>query len=528
MTTITVARLISVFVIASALVAGCDRDGGTAGIDGTGAPRPIAPVASNTLAYGYVENLGTTVWVNDVSYDISAAVFTIDGRLGSASDIEIGDIVLVAGRTDPAAPARSVAERITFDDAVEGPIGAIDLARSSLVALGQTVRVAPDTAFDESVSQQSLAGLAAGDVVEVSGFRSSSGEILATRIEKKPTGSDFETTGIVTSLDGSGKRFNINALVVDYSVASMSFAGRAIANGDIVEVKGTPLLGSAELIAASVELRVPVSGNAGDHVDMEGYVTSYDAENPQTLGIAGMPVRTTNETVIEDVTLTLDSKVEVKGSLDSSGAVVARNMKSGYPGPTSGPHTVVGQVFDPYSSGIAADVNLWIQQGRMGYSYWWANGRLSSDALGRFTAPNVPTSQITVLAWRPGFVQPCAVIADVRDTGALQVEMLPESALEVANPPRPQSARGLSLTGVIFETVNGNRQPVSGALLWAEHLFEVGMATTRSDPTGGFFLCNLPRQMWMYVDKRPDYALEYLGPIDPAQSPPLEIELHRH
>ena len=47
------------------------------------------------------------------------------------------------------------------------------------------------------------------------------GVIEATRVDIKPDGGPFDVTGYVSNLDLARNRFNINALVVDYSSANM-------------------------------------------------------------------------------------------------------------------------------------------------------------------------------------------------------------------------------------------------------------------------------------------------------------------
>ena len=200
---------------------------------------------------------------------------------------------------------------------------------------------------------------------------------------------------------------------------------------------------------------------------------------------------------------------------------------SPFPSPTSGPNILEGEVFDAQTGPIGnADINLWVQQERFGYSYWWANGRLTSNAAGHFVAANIPDSQITILAVRDGYVQPCAVTVDLRGNRALDVEMISTASLEASNPPRPRMILGRSLAGVIFETTPAGRQPIAGAGLWVENASEVGLASTRSDLRGGFFLCNLPMGAYLYVTK-PGFNDTSQGPVVQSESMPLEIELKR-
>ena len=520
----THAKLRYALPLLAAMFAGCERPSGLAGIDGTGAP--IAPIAT-TRVYGTATALGS-VTVNGVRYDTSSAVITIDGRLGVESEIEVGDIVRVTATADPVS-ARFVASRVTIDDAVEGPITAISAATNTMVVLGQTVHVTDATVFDEAIPESSLQQLEVGAVVEVAGFRASGGDVIATRIEAKPTGGEFETTGIVAILDETGHELLIGGLVVDWTAVTIPAALRP---GEVVEIKGSVLLPGGELFATKIERSSIVSGSAGDRVDIEGYVTAFRPGSPESFDVAGLSTRTTSDTVVEGVNLALDARVAIKGSLDPAGTVIASNIAQSVPprsGPTPPPgvYSIVGQVFEASGGVVAsAPVNLWVQTPRLGYSYWWANGALHTNDRGEFTASNLPDSEISIHAGHHAWVQPCAVAVPVPGPGYVQVEVIAGAAFDSPNPPRPQFVSGTTLTGTVFETVNGTRQPVSGALIWAYSRFDVDLASTRSDLQGRFFFCNLPAQV-LLLSAKDDYALDYTPVIDTAVAGPIDVELHR-
>jgi hypothetical protein len=172
-------------------------------------------------------------------------------------------------------------------------------------------------------------------------------------------------------------------------------------------------------------------------------------------------------------------------------------------------------------------VGIWVQTSRVGYSYWWANGALYSNERGEFLVPNLPSSDIMVhAAPHAHFVQPCAVMARVPGPGNLQVEIMPRSAFDTVTPPRPQLASGITVTGTVFETVNGARQPVAGAELWAYTKTEIVLATTLTDLQGRFFLCNMQPEIWMHVAKD-GFPLKEVPYFDTVGAAPLEIELTR-
>ena len=202
-------------------------------------------------------------------------------------------------------------------------------------------------------------------------------------------------------------------------------------------------------------------------------------------------------------------------------------LPTSFPAPVSGPHTVQGDVFDAQSGEVGtADINLWVQQTRVGYAYWWANGRLMSNSAGHFTAPNIPDSQVTLLAVKDGFVQPCAVTADVANDRVVNVEMIATSRFDGSTSPRPVAAIGPIVNAFVFESTPEGRQPVAGASVWVENGFEVGLATTRSDRGGRIFLCNLPTDAFLYITKA-GFTDVSKGPVDVSGAGTLEIGMTR-
>jgi hypothetical protein len=377
------------------------------------------------------------------------------------------------------------------------------------------------------VPNGSLDGLAVGDIIEVAGFRTSSDDIIATRIEKMPAGAGFETTGVVKNFEWLAQRFSIGGLSVQFGAATHG-TPLNVRDGEIVEVRGHELRPGGEVFAEIVLFRPAVSGGStGDRVDVEGYVTSFD--DPKDFEVAGVPVRVVGDTIVSDVVLGLDAKVAARGTADGAGTVVLGNVSSGFggPRPPTGSYTIAGQVFTAGGSVGSVPVGIWVQTRRLGYSYSWANGALHSNEHGEFLAPNLPESDIRIFAGPyDTFVQPCAVRARVPGSANLQVEIVPRSAFDTLTPPRPQLAAGITVTGTVFETVNGARQPVAGAELWVYTNTEIVIAITLTDLQGGFFLCNMDPAIWMHVAKD-GFELKEVPYFDTVGAPPLEIELRR-
>jgi len=300
-----------------------------AGIDGTGIVPPT-PEASPAVAIGTVTAFGS-VFVDGIRFDTSSATFTIDGRTGSQDDLAVGDVVTVTGSIDNQDPTRGTARTVVFDDAVEGPLQSKDAVAGTLVVLGQPVRISATTSFEAAIQPPSIDGLALGQVLEVTGLIRSDGTIDATRIELRPMSAEWETTGRVSAHDAGELTFMINGLPVDYGSALVeSFPRGTIADGDLVEVKGSPALGSAgELIASVVEFKGGQAiGAVGDRMEVEGFITRFvDATD---FDVGGIPVTTTSQTTFDESTaadLGMDIQIEVEGQVNADDVLVASKVE---------------------------------------------------------------------------------------------------------------------------------------------------------------------------------------------------------
>jgi hypothetical protein len=305
-------------VAAALLLAACGGGGG-----GSDQPAPLG--ADPVMTLGAISGFGS-VHVNGVRFDTSGAQITLDGQPGSEAQLRVGHVVRIDGtRSRDGREGR--ASSIAFDDAVQGPVQSVDAAAGTLVVLGQRVQVDGLTSFDDRLQPASLAGIAVGALVEVSGFRDAQGVIHATRIEPKDASDAFEITGTVANHDAVARRFDIGTLTVDYSAAQLDdLPGGMPDNGLLVEVKGRTVDANGVLLATRVE------GKRDDmdddmEVEIEGLITRFASTTD--FDVSSHPVTTTSGTRFEDGTsadLALGVRVEVEGDI-RNGVLLAEKVK---------------------------------------------------------------------------------------------------------------------------------------------------------------------------------------------------------
>jgi hypothetical protein len=331
-------RLIGACLAGVFLLAGCGGGGGygsstnsAAGINGGGAPVNNNPInggggATPAFAKGAITGTPTAsaVTVNGTTITTTGSQVTIDGVTGATTDLKAGQVVTVQGTVSSAGAFTATA--VSFNSEIEGQVTSIDLPTLSFVVLGQTIRVTGTTVFDDSSLPKGFADLAVGTTVEVSGFRDSNGALAATRIEKRAVTntSPFELNGVVSGL--SGTTFNIGTQSVSF--AGVTPTNGTLANAACVEVKGSTF-SDAQLIASSVEVKsCGLATSSGATGEVEGYITTFVSASDFSIGAqrvitTGTPTLITNGANV----LALNVKVEVEGSFDASGNLVATKIE---------------------------------------------------------------------------------------------------------------------------------------------------------------------------------------------------------
>jgi len=330
----TVWKLILVaLTLALAGLAGCGGGGGSgtiAGIGGTG-----------KIASGTITGFGS-IFVNGVEYNVDSASIEVDDSSASESDLRVGMVVTV---TATVSDTTGNASSVVYDNQVEGPVSVLagltaGATTRSFTVLGTPVVIdATGTIFDNSTPGFSFETIANNDVVEISGFFGALGVLRATYIKK--TGdldlgtSEVELKGTVSGATGAsgtagfGDSFTVNGITVNIlSGADLSdVPGNLVTDGMFVEVKGV-LVNPNTVNASRVEQENTALGDDGDDVSVEGLVSGFTG-NLSAFFVNGQPVDATTAS-FEPASLQLvnDLKVEVEGTINSSGILVAESIEA--------------------------------------------------------------------------------------------------------------------------------------------------------------------------------------------------------
>ena len=325
---------------------------------GGGSSDSNATTAGKTLTTGVITGFGS-VYVNGCKYETDSASIDSDdvaanGAAGQAN-LDVGMVVTVSGSSETDADGNCVgkADRIIYDNDVEGPVAVGSLVQTtdsatgevtevSATILGQTVIMNLDTVFkSESDAPYDLASVKEGDVLEVSGLMDENGNLVATRVElqdeKMDSGDmEYEIKGMIANLDTTAMSFEVNGLPVDYDNATDfdDMTAGDLADGLYVEVKGM-LDGSGERLQA-VKIEAEDNGmEKGEeyHSELEGVISNYDPD-AMSFTLQGMMVDASSpDLMLKPMGLVLGDglRVEVEGELvvadDGSATLKASKIK---------------------------------------------------------------------------------------------------------------------------------------------------------------------------------------------------------
>lgn len=308
-------------VVGLTVLASCGGDGGYGG-GTTGGGGSAGAVFS-----GPISGFGSLI-VGGVRIDDSAATVTLDDDAsGSRGDLKLGMMVEIQGtRSDDG--RTGTASSIHSSSKVQGPISGVDVANRTIAVLGVTIAVPTTTVFEDVADFAALAALPLGGMVEVHGIPDGADpdRLTATRIESKPGATQVRLTGAVANLDPVAQTFTLHGSLIRYAGAVGNNLP-ALADGLTVRVRGA-LATAATAVPATIDAdRVrlrKLDKKNGLLLELEGNVTAFTS--PTRFEIDGTPVSVPASAIVEG-TVALGIRVEVKGTVDASGVLVAAKVE---------------------------------------------------------------------------------------------------------------------------------------------------------------------------------------------------------
>lgn len=307
------------------LFSGACSDNGSSDFIAESGLQDATPVQS----LGSIDGFGS-IWVNDTAYAMTDQTeVRLDGQIGYQADLRKGMRVLVNGRKQRNGTAGEAAQ-VVFNNDADGPIDAVDLEDRCLTLLGRTVVVDAgtvikdyhasqlDDADDDITPRLTLEDLANNELIEVSGMQASGGELLASRIERKPTlfepdVTQVEVRGLMSQFDDVALTFQLGNLVVDYAFA---LTQGNLADGAQVEVRGTLNASHDRLTANTVALEDgALAGVREELVSLEGLITDFTS--PGKFELDGMAVDASEAVYVNGLEddLAVQVGLEVEGYL---------------------------------------------------------------------------------------------------------------------------------------------------------------------------------------------------------------------
>ena len=281
---------------------------------------------SGITSSGSITAFGSVI-VNGVKFDSTSASVTINGASQpNDGGLRVGMVVKVKGWLS-SDRTTGRATSIDYESEFRGTVDAaptITPTGGSFAVFGQVVLVDPTTVFDNAVDLTT--SIAAGTIVEVSGFRDSSGQVHATRIEVKSTlPSTIEVRGTIGNVTAT--TFTLGNITVNYASATQKgFPTLGLVNGLFVEVKAAALPVGGTLIASSVEVQSAGIGAAEkEQAEVEGLVNNFSGGTSFTVN--GQAVSVNSSTTYSNGTaasLANNIRVQVEGTIGNGILVAAR------------------------------------------------------------------------------------------------------------------------------------------------------------------------------------------------------------
>ena len=291
-------------------------DGG--GISGSGSIVVVGPISG----FG-------SVLVNGIKFNTLGSTVTFKGEIASENTLQVGAIVKIKGTVDPVS-GLAVASSIVFEEIVEGPVQSVNPQQNKFVVLGLTVFVDDTTLFEGTT----FSSLAKDNIVEISGFADSKGDVHATRVELKQVSfiqgaSNIAIKGKISSLNTANFTFALGSVTVNYQGALLKNVPQSgLADGLLVSVRSAQDVANDTINAYSVQVMDSSLGLASEEkTELEGIITRFVTLTD--FDINGQRAATNSQTTYEggnssDIVENL--KVAVKGTMAFDGTVIAKKI----------------------------------------------------------------------------------------------------------------------------------------------------------------------------------------------------------
>jgi hypothetical protein len=261
--------------------------------------------------------------VGGLPYSTAHAVIEVDGHAVTHGQIHKGDVVSLLA-TAPSDGSAASATRVAINGSIQGKVSSVDAPSATLFVLGQTVHVTPQTVLGSAMKAKGLSALQSGTAVEVEGFADSAGDLVATRIDTKGQSNVSRVVGSLRSLDTTQHTFYVNALKIEYGSAAVD---TVLTDSAPVSVQGVKFAVDGALVASQVHSSASAPGLPGSIGRIQGLITNFPSS--AYFEVNGQRVLLNTQTkVVLPVPLALDVAIEVAGTFDFGGVLVAESVQT--------------------------------------------------------------------------------------------------------------------------------------------------------------------------------------------------------
>jgi hypothetical protein len=256
-----------------------------------------------------------------------ANIFDDEGVSHSRDDLKLGMLteVFASPLITTTTGATATAAVVRYGSQIIGPVDSVDLPTTTLVVLGQSVRVTTSTVFDASIVG-GLAGLVAPtDIVEVfAQLDVNTQTYVATRIERHNSATLFKLRGVISALSTVDKTITVGGQLISYANVAPSDPIVALKPGTIVRVTLQTMHVDPAWVAMSLMTGIgPVADR--DTAEVDGRIGAFTSMSQFVVN--GITVDASNATLSPSTaTLALGTRVEVEGSI-RNGVLLASKVK---------------------------------------------------------------------------------------------------------------------------------------------------------------------------------------------------------